>query len=174
MTNDDIQKEIRARLTELTLSADEVLKRLADQARGSMAHFITIREDGSWVIDFQKAAAAGVLHLVKGIEKKKDGFKLELYSAQEALALLGKHHRLFVERMEHSGPDGGPISTVPDLTGLSDEDLLQLLANLERAGGTASANPLGADAPEGTAGAGAGPAIVDDPTPADAGPGSAV
>ncbi len=169
-----VRAAIEERLTGMAMSANEVLARLAEHARGSMVHFITLREDGGWTVDLQKAAAAGVLHLVKSVEQKKDGVKLELYSAQEALALLGKHHRLFVERLEHSGPDGGPIVGL-DLTGLSDEELFRLLANLERAGGAADEDSPGTAPPAGgEAGAGAGPAGVDDPAPASPGAGSAV
>lgn len=32
-----------------------------------------------------------------------------------ALGLLGKHHRLFTDKLEHSGPDGEPISVVFNL-----------------------------------------------------------
>lgn len=34
-------------------------------------------------------------------------------AANKALELLGKHIGMFKDRLEHSGPDGGPIPTMP-------------------------------------------------------------
>lgn len=51
----------------------------------------------------------------------------ELSSKVRALELIGKYHRLFTEKVEHSGPNGGPLQVI-DLSRLSDEEL----ADLER------------------------------------------
>jgi F0F1-type ATP synthase assembly protein I len=48
------------------------------------------------------------------------GVKVRLASKVKALELLGRHLGLFVDRMEHSGPDGGPIRATVDM---SDEEL---------------------------------------------------
>jgi phage terminase small subunit len=92
---------VRQRLSEAAMTADEVLSRLADQARSSMADFLN--ETGR--IDLELARKNGKLHLVKSRSVTKEGERIELYSAQEALALLGKHHGLFVDRQE-TGPPG--------------------------------------------------------------------
>jgi hypothetical protein len=92
-----IRAEIAARLAELKMSADEVLIRLAEQARGSHADFsaVNLRED---LKDHPKA------HLVKSIvadvHEDSQGrvhhkIRLELYDAQAALVHIGKAHGLF-------------------------------------------------------------------------------
>lgn len=79
------------------MSADECLVRLADQARGSLEDFIT--DDGT--ISIAAARAAGKLHLLKAYTEpgEKSGGRIELYSAQSALELIGKHHKLFTDNI---------------------------------------------------------------------------
>ncbi len=134
LANVGIQEAIRARIAEVAMSADEILVRLADIARGSMEDFIRFIEEEvgveeeiesgvegtparkriDWVIDLVQAAEAGKLHLVKSIEMGPWGLKkIDLYDKMEVLALLGKHHRLFVERLEHTGKDGQPLPAAP-------------------------------------------------------------
>jgi phage terminase small subunit len=59
----------------------------------------------------------------------------------KALELLGKHKGIFVDKLEMSGPGGGPISTV-DLSKLTDEDLaaLQRAAEIQH-GSSSSSSP---------------------------------
>jgi hypothetical protein len=93
------------------MSKDEVLIRLAEMARGSMDDFTTFWEGVSLPkLDLAKAQKAGKLGLVKKLKYGKDGeIEFELYDAQAALVQLGKAHRVFVERNEVSGPNGGDI-----------------------------------------------------------------
>lgn len=173
MSNDDIRKEIARRIAATAMAADEVLLRLADQARADLGDFVKVGKRRVQ-LDLAKAKKAGLLRLVKSIRWTKYGPVLELYDAQAALITLGKHLRLFVERHEHSGPAGGPIVGL-DLVGLSDDDLVQLLTNLERARGAADPDSPGtAPAPGGGSGTDTGPAVVDDPAPATAGSGETV
>jgi phage terminase small subunit len=105
LKNVEIQKTIKARLAEMAMDADEVLVRLSQQATADISDFL---KDGGG-IDWQKVKEKG--YLIKSIlHRKGQHAKIELYDAQSALALLGKHHRLFTERHEHSGPEGGPIA----------------------------------------------------------------
>lgn len=90
------------------MAADEVLRRLTDQARGSMADFVTISR-GRVKLDLKKAAELGKLHLIKKLTDDGKGIRIELYDSKAALELIGKHHKLFVERSSLEGPDGGPI-----------------------------------------------------------------
>lgn len=123
-TNEDIQAAIAARLAELKMSADEVLTRLTAHARSSMAPFIRRDTDGDlYGFDLSDTQP---LHLIKKASltrrRQKDDKEevvtvetvtIELYDAQAALALMGKHHKLFADRVEHTGPDGGPIELTP-------------------------------------------------------------
>lgn len=55
--------------------------------------------------------------------------KIKLWDKPRSLELLGKHLKLWVERVESSGPNGGPIQTRDDgidLSTLTDEELEQL------------------------------------------------
>jgi phage terminase small subunit len=57
--------------------------------------------------------------------------KVRLWNKPQALEMLGKHLKLWVERMEHTGPNGGPIQTRDDgldLSTLTDAELEQLEA----------------------------------------------
>ena len=44
-----------------------------------------------------------------GEEKEIVETDLELYSALDALALLGRHHKLFTDKTEITGKDGGKV-----------------------------------------------------------------
>lgn len=105
LSNDDIQAVIQARLDELKMSADEVLLRLADQARATMDDFIDPeRKD----VDLVRAAERGKLHLVKKFSRstgKTETVTIELHDAQAALVQIGRHHKLFTDRTEIPGLD---------------------------------------------------------------------
>lgn len=107
MVNDSVQEAIQERIATKAMSADEVILRLAEQARADLDDFLIPITQGQAIIDW--AQAQGKTHLVKRYTHTKQGVTIELYSAQRALELLGKAHRLFTEKHEFSGPDGGPI-----------------------------------------------------------------
>lgn len=122
-----IAEAIRARLGEQVMAADEVLARLSDLARGDMADFITVT-DGEPVLDLAKAAQRGKLHLIKRTwQGSSGGWQIELYDAQRALVELGRHHKLFTDRVKHNGE----IDVKLNLDALSDDELEQL-ADLTR------------------------------------------
>jgi len=115
----EIRKVVDLRLTEYKMGADEVLARLSFQASGSLADFID--EDG--YIDILQARRAGKLGLLKKVKvtKKKQGMEttitkveVELHDQQTALTWLGKHHGLFVERvdMTSKGESIAPVAIV--------------------------------------------------------------
>jgi phage terminase small subunit len=54
----------------------------------------------------------------------KEGFKIKMHDKVGALEKIGRHLGMFKERVEHSGPGGGPIET----TNVSDRDLAKALA----------------------------------------------
>jgi phage terminase small subunit len=104
-----IQAAIQSRLSELKMSADEVLTRLTEHARGSIASFLVTNDTGA-PTGFNLAPDRP-LHLVKKVSITDKGISFEIHDSQTALALLGKAHGLFTDRVEHSGPNGGPIRT---------------------------------------------------------------
>lgn len=99
LTNVNIRQAVNAGLSLYAMPPDEVLARLASHARGSIADLLNDAGD----IDLKGAREQAVLHLVKARSVTKEGERIELYDAQAALALLGKHHGLFTDKVEHSG-----------------------------------------------------------------------
>lgn len=102
----EVRAAIEARLAEKAMTADEVLARMAEIARGSMADFITV--NGRTRLDFKKAEVTGKLFLIRSYSKGPRGTKIELYSALEALVQLGKAHGLFTEKVDVTS-GGQPI-----------------------------------------------------------------
>jgi phage terminase small subunit len=104
----EIREAIQARLDEVHMGADEVLKRLADIARGDLADFMSIGPLG-FTLDLDGAREAGKTQLIKKIKQKTITIngktedreihteEIELYDAKGALELIGKHHKLFNE-----------------------------------------------------------------------------
>jgi phage terminase small subunit len=117
---------IQERIAEKAMTADEVLLRLAEQARAEHSKYLT--SDGVNVKDLLRD---GKGHLVKGIKPTRYGDDIEFYDAQAALVHIGKHLGLFREQVEHSGSIGvrhEPVS----LDDITDEELDQLARLAER------------------------------------------
>lgn len=126
LSNVDIQARIAERLDELKMSADEVLIRLGQQARGDYARYIEISIFGHPMLDLEAMAADGNLHLVKRWKYDGEGrLEVEFYDAQSALVQLGRHHQLFTDN----------VSADVRLTDIDDEfrsDMQDLLGQLSR------------------------------------------
>lgn len=118
-----IRARVDERLAEVGMSAQEVLARIAQHARGTLDDFI---DEGSGTIDMKAAKKAKSLHLVKRFKTKfitgEDSevleTEIELYDAQAALRDLGKHYGLF----------GSDASVNINVTNMTDEQL-EALAN---------------------------------------------
>lgn len=119
LRREDIRSAIDARLDELSMSAAEVTKRLTDWGRGTLAPFLRVSDDGErfW-IDLASEEAQQYLYLIKKVKAKRriddDGatvewVEVELHDAKDAVIQMGKIRGLFVDKHEHSGPDGGPL-----------------------------------------------------------------
>lgn len=89
-----IKALVAERMKEKAMGADEVLARLAQQARASMADFW--RPSGG--VDHQAIQNNG--HLIKAITNTSQGLRVELYDAQAALVWLGKAFRLFSDGVD--------------------------------------------------------------------------
>lgn len=100
--NPIIREYIDKQLADFGLSANEVLARLSEIARGSVEDVLT--EDGTF--DYKGAKKAGTLSLIKKLKFTDGGVEFELHSAHEALRDIGKYHKLFADRIEHSGTVG--------------------------------------------------------------------
>ena len=121
LKNDKIRAAIDEFFHAQEMSAKEVIARLSNQARGSLADFIRfpVNEHGEdiWGIDphldLRKAQRANKLDLIKKFKQKrttridKDGAEtqdeyteIELYDAQAALVHVGKYHSLFTDNID--------------------------------------------------------------------------
>ncbi len=80
------------------MQADEVLLRLAEQARSEQTAYL--QPDGT--VDLARMIADGKGHLVKGTkwDNRKGNLTIEFYDAQAALVHLGKHLGVFKEMQE--------------------------------------------------------------------------
>ena len=105
----EIADYIKARLREASLSADEVLMRLSEQARVNISDFVkegtepVYDKEGNLLgerqvveIDWNAVKKRG--HLIRSITNTRAGPKLELHDAQSALITIGKAHKLFIDR----------------------------------------------------------------------------
>lgn len=115
-----IQACIKELMNEKLMEQEEVLARLADQARATHFHFIRINPDGFIEFDFSDPEAKKHFHLIKKIKTKRqrqimggkndpqtwehEWVEVELHDPQRALELIGKHHNLFVDRDKEGNP----------------------------------------------------------------------
>lgn len=91
----NVAEEIKQRIAENAMSADEVLMRLGEQARAEQSQYLTAQG-----VDLEALIRNGKGHLVKGIKETKYGRDIEFYDAQAALVHIGKHHKLFTDMSE--------------------------------------------------------------------------
>jgi phage terminase small subunit len=111
----EISAEIDRRVAERAMTANEVLLRLAEHARADFKDFISVATNGDMALDMVKAE--GKTHLIKKVTQRRTirttndsqidetVLSLELHDAQAALVQIGRHHKLFTDKVdvEHSG-----------------------------------------------------------------------
>ena len=121
LTNTDISAAIKQKIAEKAMKADEVLEKLTEIARGDMGNFMDT-SSMSFQLDLNKAKELGLTSLIRkvkqrtvthvekgGEEEETNTIEIELLDQLKALELLGKYHKLFVERTEVTGEDGKPL-----------------------------------------------------------------
>jgi phage terminase small subunit len=92
-----VRAAIEARFKDRIMTADEVLARLTEQARGDYGNYI----DSEGEVDIEALKADGKAHLIKSISDSKYGKRIEFYDSQKAISLMAKYHRLFADRVEN-------------------------------------------------------------------------
>lgn len=120
LTKTDISEAIKARIAEKTMSADEVLTRLADIARGDIADLLDIRATGYDIALMIRDDAGNMIvnpktKLIKkikqrvttiqarsesGEDKEIIDTEIELYSALEATNSIAKLNGMIIEKMD--------------------------------------------------------------------------
>lgn len=105
----EIADEIQRRVSERAMSADEVLVRLAEIARGDMSDFVSFSPGVKLpLLDLAKAHREGKFQLIKKLKyTDQGGVEFELYDKLAALAQIAKAQGL--DRLTVAGTDGGPI-----------------------------------------------------------------
>lgn len=125
LTNVKIQAFIKEFVDTHGMSAAEVLMRLAEHARGSFLPFLPLDDfmtrGEAPKLDLTTEQARENLHLVKKLKTKtrtslKEDDEWEevevevtIHDAQSALEKLGRYHKLFTDKTELTGKDGGDI-----------------------------------------------------------------
>lgn len=148
LVNASIAAAISERVSEVAMSADEVMQRLGNYARFDMSEFVRVpvfaptsleteRQpvgDDEPVADSQSRhiepyvdllalIEAGKGYAVKAIKVTPNGANIEFHDPVAALEKIGKHHKLFVERHEHTGADGKPIEFNSTVAVLAEQEL---------------------------------------------------
>ena len=101
LENVDVQAFIKARLSELTMGADEVLTRLGEKARFDIGPFVYRRGmTDELVVEWEKLVELKLTHLVKSVYHTQHGTRIEFHDAERALELIAKHLGLLVDRVE--------------------------------------------------------------------------
>ena len=87
------------------MGQEEVVRRLAEQARANPAQFF----DKRWRI--KRAAVDKNGHLIRRLKAPSRGrpAEVELHDGQAALVKIGLHLGMFSEKIQHVGDQGGPI-----------------------------------------------------------------
>lgn len=123
----EIKEAISKVLKEKIMSADEVLTRITHMAQGDIGPYLETTEDGTISVNIEQMKSDGKAHLLKkvkqrkrvvtttnertGVERTQTDWvaEIELHDAQAALHMMGKHHKLFVDRTEITDADGKPL-----------------------------------------------------------------
>lgn len=96
LRNRKVAAEIEKRWAARGMSAEEVMARLADQARANIGDFI--QEEPAGALDLQAIKKRG--HVVKKIAWTANGPSIEMYDGQAALGIIAKHLGLLTERVD--------------------------------------------------------------------------
>lgn len=135
-----VQDAIEERAKRTRITQDRVLLELFRLATANMAEYIRVQEDGTAVVDLTHMTAdqgAAIQEIISDYYIEGTGedavpvkkIRLRLHPRTKALELLGKHLGLgFAQRLEHTGPEGGPIETTIDVKDLSTDTLRRVLA----------------------------------------------
>lgn len=106
LKNIEVEALIRQRISEKTMTADEVLIRLGEHARCDIGDFY---DPATNTVDMRRARSQNKTRLIKKVkqtvrtsETEEVIFtEIELVDSQAALVHLGRHHKLFTDVQEN-------------------------------------------------------------------------
>jgi phage terminase small subunit len=124
LSNVMVSAEIERFKAQYIMSAEEVAIRLTEQGRGDIGDFLTKNGDAI-TVDLPKAIKAKKTDLIKKLSQTRTvrtrgddeteetvSTTIELYDRQAALVQIGKIHKMFTDRQEISGPEGGALPII--------------------------------------------------------------
>lgn len=95
--------EIAEKLDELSMSSEEALVRLSEQARAEYSKYLYVDDALAVGVDVQAMIDDNKAHLIKAIKETPQGQVIEFYDAQTALVQIGRARGIFTDKVEHSG-----------------------------------------------------------------------
>jgi phage terminase small subunit len=120
-----IQELTEHALKEIGVTRERTLLELSRIAYANMKDLATWTQSG---VEYKPSADVGedsgasIAEVSETVTQVGGTLKIKQHDKVRALELLGRHQRLFADRVEHSGPDGAPIEH-KDVTTLTDEQL---------------------------------------------------
>ena len=107
-----LQGEVEKKFQQLDLSAEMILKELLNISMLDMADYVTVGENGEIrAVPFDHLPAGSTKYINKIKYTQKEGaIEYQHPDKLRALELLGKYFKLFTEKKELSGVDGGPLT----------------------------------------------------------------
>lgn len=124
LTLDDVQEAVAAEAHRLAAkveaTVDRVVEELGYVGFANILHFCRIGDDGHPILDLTQipeGASRAIQEITTetrtyfrgDVEHTVRKSKLKLAPKNQALDLIGRWLKMFVQRYEHAGPDGGPI-----------------------------------------------------------------
>ena len=113
-----IDEAIEERLRALGVTSYRVLEELSRLAFSDIRNYVKWGTANVSLIDSEELAddeAAAVAEVSQTPTQHGNSVKFKLHDKKGSLELLGKHLKLFTDKREHSGPDGGQITFTFDM-----------------------------------------------------------
>lgn len=105
-----IQAEMDKRAAKIDVTAEKVIAELAKMAFANLQDFYDKNGSLKDIHSLPRDVAAALSQVETNLTEACAVRKVKLHDKRGALELLGKHLKLFTDRIEHSGTDGQPIS----------------------------------------------------------------
>lgn len=100
-------------LSEIGVTRERVLTELARIAFVNMKDLATWNESGVRIKpsdEIDEITATAIQEVTETVTQHGGTLRIKQHDKAKALELLGRHLKLFADRVEHSGPDGQPIA----------------------------------------------------------------
>jgi len=119
-----IQQHMGKMAQKAEITAERVLDEIRKLAFSNLPDVLTVTGGTVTIKDFAELSP-DVKAAIESVRETKDGcLAIKMHDKRASLEMLMKYLGLYVERVEHSGPNGGPIQhQVEDLSKLSIKEL---------------------------------------------------